>query len=114
MSGYSRKEILVPGELIDLSKAIIYGNEPVEAVRKYRHYIDKITASEVIALVDELMTMDIFLDELKTGINKLLNLFHTSLEKEQTLELPEGSFLDILSKNNELSKQFGNAVSCLC
>lgn len=100
MSGHTRQGRLFPEELIELSKDIIYANEPVKAVKKYQALIDKVTASEVIALIDELVIMEIPMDVLKKGINKLLNLFFKALNSADPVKLPKGSFLDHLARNN--------------
>jgi len=100
MSGFSNKERRVSERLISFSLAIIKSDEPAEKVRDNMDLIDKIGPTDVIALVDELVQMEIPLAELKRGINKLLNLFHESLKKATHTEIKKGSFLDLLAINN--------------
>ena len=101
MSGISRKKVHVSDDLIELSKSIIYANEPVKAVGEYKYQIDNITSSEVIALVHELVKMKISLAILKPGINKLLNLFFKALDNAPVADIPAGNFLEFLQRNNK-------------
>lgn len=106
MSGIARNKVQVSKELIKFSQAIIYADHPAEKVRANQALIDGMTPSLVIALVDELVQMNIPLPELKTGINKLLNLFNKSLSNYSSPGIPEGSFLDYLQQNNlEMEKR---------
>jgi len=106
MSGVARKKVQVSKELIDFSQAIIYADHPAEKVRTNQALVDNMTPSLLIALVDELVQMSIPLPELKTGINKLLNLFHKVLSKHPSVDIPEGSILDYLKQNNlEMEKR---------
>jgi DUF438 domain-containing protein len=90
----------VPQELIDFSLAIINAENPADTVRKNRHLMDEITPSAVLALVDHLVQLNIPMPVLKTGVNKLLNLFHASLKNYPGLELERDSFADYLVRNN--------------
>lgn len=109
MSGSSRKKEPLPAKLIAFSKAIIYGQDPASMVRENSALIDNITPSEVISLVDELVGMDIPLDELKSGINKILNLFYRNLNDTRAAKTTQGSFLDILQRNNaEMAERLKN------
>ena len=100
MSGFSKREGKVSERLMDFSLAIIKSDAPVEKVRQNKDLIDGIRPGDVIALVDELVRMEIPLAELKKGINKLINLFHDSLNKTTHSEIRKGSFLDYLAVNN--------------
>ena len=101
MSGIARNKVQVSKELIEFSQAIIYADKPAEKVRENRDLIEGMTPSLVIALVDELVQMKTPLPELKTGINKLINLFNKALTKYPSVSIAEGSFLDYLQQNNQ-------------
>jgi DUF438 domain-containing protein len=109
MSGFSKKKIKVSEELMNFSLAIIDADKPAEKVRANKDLIDSITPAKVIALVDNLVQMNIPLDRLKTGVNKLLNLFHEPLEKAEPAIIKAESFLDYLIQNNaEMEKRLKN------
>ncbi len=100
MSEFKNRRSTVPQELIDFSLAIINAESPADTVRKNRHLMDKITPSAVLALVDHLVQLNIPMPVLKTGVNKLLNLFHTSLKNYPGQEPGKDSFIDYLVRNN--------------
>jgi hypothetical protein len=100
MSGISRKKVQVPREWIDFSLSIIHAEDPFENVRKNKDLIDGITPSEVIALVDELVALNLPMPQLKKGINKLLNLFNLALKNYPVSTFSDGSFPDVLIRNN--------------
>lgn len=78
----------------------MHAENPVQAVEQYRNIMDTVSADEVIWVVDELLKQDIPMSPLKSGINKILNLFYNSLNNTPDIHLPEQSFLDYLQKNN--------------
>jgi len=100
MSEFTNSRNAVPQELIDFSLAIINAENPADTVRKNRHLMDEITPSAVIALVDHLVQLNIPMPVWKTGVNKLLNLFYTSLKNFPGPEPERNSFTDYLIRNN--------------
>ena len=100
MPEFSRKKVQISQELIDFSTAIINGDKPAEKVRENKKLIEQISPSEVIALIDELVLLNIPIPLLKTGVNKLLNLFNESLKNFPPASIKEDSFLDFLTRNN--------------
>ena len=79
---------------------ILKAEKPAEAVEKYRDIMETITASDVIWLVDEMVKQNIPMPELKTGINKILNLFYNTLNNNPIETPAKYSFLGYLSQNN--------------
>jgi hypothetical protein len=79
---------------------ILKSEKPLDAVRKYEKLMETVTAGEVIWVVDELVKQNIPMPELKSGINKILNLFYKSLNNKQDIKLPDNSFLYYLRLNN--------------
>ncbi|NQT77966.1 MAG: DUF438 domain-containing protein [Bacteroidetes bacterium] len=100
MSEFKNTRNTVSQELIDFSMAIINAENPADTVRKNRQLMDEITPSAVLALVDHLVQLNIPMPVLKTGVNKLLNLFHTSLKNNPGTEPGKDSFIDYLLRNN--------------
>jgi len=101
MSGFNKGEISLPEGMIEFSMSIIHGNDPVKAVKENKEIIDKITPEQVIMLMDELLGMELPLQELKVGINKIINLFYTTLKNYPDVELQKDSFPDFLLRNNQ-------------
>ena len=56
---------------------------------------------QVITLIDELVGMNLPMPELKSGINKLLNLFFVALDNYPDAVIEKDSFPDLLMRNNE-------------
>ncbi|RLD81870.1 MAG: hypothetical protein DRJ15_03210 [Bacteroidetes bacterium] len=100
MSGFNKGSVKLPPGMIEFSHAIINGDEPLKAVKENKQLIDNISPEEVIILIDELAGLDLPIEKLKTGINKLLNLFYTSLKNYPAVELQKDSFPDFLVRNN--------------
>ncbi len=87
-------------ELFSFSLRILKSEKPLEAVKKHSNLMETVTAGEVIWVVDELVKQKIPMKELKSGINKILNLFYKSLNSNTEVKLPENSFLYYLRLNN--------------
>ncbi len=100
MSEFTDKQIERNEKILAFCMRILRAEKPAEAVEKYRDIMETITASEVIWLVDEMVKQNISMPELKTGINKILNLFYTALNNNPIDKLAENSFLGYLSQNN--------------
>jgi PAS domain S-box-containing protein len=101
MSEFSVKRKSRIDGLVSLFHAILKKEDPVGAIRRSEDLINNMVPSDVIFVVDELVREAIPMDELKTGINKLLNVLHQSL-KEHRVIIPEpGSFIECCIKNND-------------
>ncbi|HSH51283.1 MAG TPA: PAS domain-containing protein [Bacteroidales bacterium] len=86
--------------LLQFCLQIMNADNPVQAVEQNRDVMDTVSADEVIWVVDELVKQEIPMNPLKSGINKILNLFYNTLNNTPDINLPEKSFLDYLQKNN--------------
>ena len=93
-------------ELQELFYSILKKNAVAETVRKNQELIDQTIPSDIITLVNILVKAKIPINELKTGINKFLNLFYTTIKEYPHVQPQKGSFLDCCIKNNnELDKK---------
>jgi DUF438 domain-containing protein len=109
MSEFNKGSITLPEGMLKFSLAIIHGNNPVSAVNENKDIIDNVTPEQVIILVDELLETNLPLDELKPGINKIINLFYSTLKNYPDVELQKNSFPDFLMRNNqEMDKRLKN------
>jgi len=69
--------------------------------KKYSDQIDKLIPSDIIGVVDILMKQNLDLDELKTAINKLLNLVFKPLNEFKPSQAKEKTLLWYLVGNNK-------------
>jgi len=101
MSEFTNHKAQRVEKLLEVFKFVISGEMTAEVVAKYQQAIDHAEPADVIAVVDELVQLQIPMPELKKGINKALNLLNKSLQ-EFPYQIPvSGSFLYVLIQNNE-------------
>jgi DUF438 domain-containing protein len=84
------------------SLQIMHAENPVQAVEQNRDIMETVTPEEVIWVVDELVKQEIPMNHLKSGINKILNLFYNALNNTPDVLLPEKSFLYYIQQNNAM------------
>lgn len=100
MSEFTHKQLDYNKRLKEFSLNIFHANKPAETIRSNQDLINKVSYSNIIWLVDEFIRDGIKIDDLKTGVNKVLNVFFKPLN-EADIEKPRKSgFLDFLAKNN--------------
>lgn len=85
-----------------LFNGILKGEKLRELVRENQSVIDSCIPSDVISVVDQLVLRKIPLEDLKKGINKLLNLLHKTLSLYPYLPPKKESYLGCLVENNRL------------
>ncbi len=96
-------------ELYDFAKGIINGGKGIELIKKYENAIENVQAFDVVCVVDMLMKDKIEISDLKTGINKILNMFYKGLINQQIPNYSEIPFLASLwHENNELNTRLIN------
>ena len=78
-------------------------NEELTSARaaEYQELIDHTTPADVIAVVDELVRLEIPMPTLKKGINKALNLLNKRLLDYPYIPPKSNSFLDLMIQNND-------------
>jgi DUF438 domain-containing protein len=87
-------------DLYDFTRGIINKEKGSLLVKKHQAAIDKVQPYDVIALVDGLMTEGIELAEVKTGINKTLNMFYSALIAQTVPDYHTIPFLKMLVDEN--------------
>lgn len=87
-------------KLHQIFAAIIEGKNVKQLYEAYRDIIEKCIPSDVIFLVHELVEQQIPMPELKTGINKLLNLLYKTISAAPEYQPAVSSFLWVLEQNN--------------
>lgn len=89
-------------QLIILFNGILKGEKLRELVRDNQNVIESCIPSDIISLVDKLVLMKIPMDNLKRGINKLLNLLHKTLSEHPYCSPQKESYLGCLIENNKV------------
>lgn len=88
-------------KLIALFHAILEKNDPVGAIKKSESLMERIIPSDIIFVVDELVRQNIPMQDLKTGINKFLNVLHKAIQSHPQKTFPQGSLFGMFLKKNE-------------
>lgn len=101
MSEFTQHKEIRIARLTELFLLVI--NEELTSARasEYQDLIKITIPSDVIAVVDELVKMNIPMPELKKGINKALNLLSKTLQEYPYDPPKSNSFLDLLIQNND-------------
>ncbi len=84
---------------------IIKGEKLGQLVRDNQSIIDSCVPSDVVAVVDRLVIEKVPIEELKKGINKLLNLLHKTLSEYPYYPPSKSSYLGCLVENNRLMEE---------
>jgi DUF438 domain-containing protein len=93
-------------DLLLFVKGLINKEKGSELIKKYADAIDNVKPYDVIALVDKLMKEGIDIEDIKTGINKALNMLYKGLISLKIPDYNKIPFLDALVKeNNELNNR---------
>ncbi len=105
MSEFSQKKEARVKALVELTRLLIQGARGIDLRDQYRLLFKGLVPADIITAVDELYQQDIPLEALKTGINKMLNLFQIRIQEYPALKPGEGTFLWYLNRNNEALKK---------
>lgn len=109
MSEFNSTKEKYAEDLFSFCMKILGGRHPSEAVKAGLSLLDKVQYKDVIRVVDELVRHNIPMNELKTGINKILNLFYKTLNAAILVPPEKHSFLWYLMQNNlEMEKRLKN------
>ncbi|MEZ5197405.1 MAG: PAS domain-containing protein [Bacteroidales bacterium] len=93
-------------DLIAYSKGILSGERGVDLYNEYKEAIKKVTPSDVITIVDELVKTGEYMTDIKRTVNKILNIFYEPIKSFGKAIVEEGSFLYYLMvENAEMEKR---------
>jgi DUF438 domain-containing protein len=90
----------------DFTKRLIAGAKGRELMEEYRFLFHTLVPDDIITAVDRLFQMEIPLEDLKVGLNKMLNLFQIRIKEYPALKPEKDSFLDLLNRNNAALKEW--------
>lgn len=102
MSEFTNHRETRVSQLVKLFEGILTSENPGQLVAKNQKLIDSVNPADVIFLVDRLMEMKIPMDDMKRGINKLLNLLHKTISAFTYYPPSKESYLGVLEENNRL------------
>ncbi len=102
MSEFSNHKKLRVRQLIELFHGILKGENLSQLVSENRKIIELCVPSDVITVVDRLVQEKIAMDELKRGINKLLNLLYKTISEYSYYPPKKDSYLGCMIENNRI------------
>ena len=97
----NHKEVRV-AQLVKLFEGILKGENLGQLVADNQKLIESTVPSDVISVVDRLVLMKIPMDDLKRGINKLLNLLYKTISEYPYYPPEKESFMGCLVENNRI------------
>jgi len=102
MSEFTNHKETRISQLVKLFEGILKGENLRQLVTENQNLIESVIPSDVISLVDNLVLMKIPMNDLKRGINKLLNLLHKTLSEHPYYPPAKESYLGCLIENNKV------------
>ncbi len=102
MSEFSQHKETRVVQLVKLFDGILNGENLVQLVADNQKLIESTVPSDVISVVDRLVLMKIPMDELKRGINKLLNLLYKTISEYPYYPPEKAGFIGCLVENNRI------------
>ena len=100
MSEISSHVLAHSKELYKLTKGFLDGSKGGALYIQYKSIIEDASPIEVMLAFDMIMKDNYPIEDVKSTINKVLNLLHKSLNDYKSIAPVEGSYLDSLIKNN--------------
>ncbi|HCE59166.1 MAG TPA: hypothetical protein DER09_15365 [Prolixibacteraceae bacterium] len=102
MSEFTQHKSIRVEKLVRLFNGILKGENLAELVVENQQLIESTIPSDVISVVDRLVLMKIPMDDLKRGINKLLNLLYKTISECPYYPPAKESYLGCLVENNRI------------
>jgi len=87
--------------LHDLYEAITTRTKAAETIRGYDPMIQMVTPSDIVVFVHELVQRTSDMEEMRTGINKLLNVTYKALSAYPYHEPEDGTYFHLCIRNNK-------------
>lgn len=88
-------------DLLAFTLGIMNGEDGKMLIEKYKDAIENITPNDMLKLEDKQMQMGLSPDQIKSDIEKIINVFFKSLDSYQWKKPDDGSFLFYLMLENE-------------
>lgn len=101
MSEFSTHQSQKIADLTELFEAIIYKQKAAETIHKFQSTtIANITPDDVVIFVHQLVDSGYPMDDIKSGINKLLNVLRRPLDEFRYEKPADDSFFGVCIQNN--------------
>ena len=101
MSEFSTHQSQKIADLTELFEAIIYKQKAAETIHKFQSTtIANITPDDVVIFVHQLVDSGYAMDDIKSGINKLLNVLRRPLDDFRYEKPADDSFFGVCIQNN--------------
>jgi uncharacterized protein len=92
--------------LVSYAKRILDGDRGLDLYDEYKDVIEKVSPTDVVTIVDELVKTGEDISEIKRAVNKILNIFYSSVKSFGKAEVKEGNFLYyLMAENAEMEKR---------
>ncbi|MGQ1948529.1 DUF438 domain-containing protein [Geofilum sp. OHC36d9] len=100
MSEFTNTKAKRIAKLMELSHLLLNTGNAQSFIRENEGFIDSVIPTDFITLFDELIKDGHPMEDIKVLTNKVLNIFHASIESYQRIEPAPDSFLGVLEQNN--------------
>lgn len=102
MSEFSKHKETRIKQLVHLFNGILKGENLGQLIAENPKIIESTVPSDVISVVDQLVLMKIPMNDLKRGINKLLNLLYKTISEYPYYPPEKESYIGCLAENNRI------------
>ncbi len=100
MSDFSKNKELRLKKLKEVADLLLWTGNAHSFVTKNTDFIQTVVPSDFIALFDEIVKEGHKMEDIKTMVNKILNIFYLPIKNAIRIEPKENTFLKILEENN--------------
>ena len=100
MSEISNKSHARVKMLSDFSRKMIEGENGAKLYKKYKNELETIIPHDVISAFDNMVLENIPMDNIKTGVNKILNILYKTIQDYPAIPTPENTILSAIAEDN--------------
>jgi len=110
MSEFSSHQLQRLAELKILFDAITYKKNAAETIKLYQKTIENTIPDDVVVLVHKLMETNYPMEDIKSGVNKLLNVLRRSIDNYPYTLPADDTFFAVCIRNNNEVKNLLNTL----
>lgn len=100
MSEFTNSKDQRVGKLMEVSKLILETGSAHSFIEANKEFIGQVVPSDFIALFDEIIKEGYDMSAVTVLTNKVLNIFHATIDQYERLKPQPESFLGVLEQNN--------------
>ena len=102
MSEFSTHQSQKLADLVELFEAIVYKQNAKETIHKFQPTtIANVTPDDVVVFVHQLVESNYPMEEIKSGITKMLNVLRRPIDAFPYTKPAEGTFFNVCLQNND-------------